>query len=192
LNVIHLADRPEVARRPGLADFKPKVGGDEPPRARRFRISRSVVVIVVVGAHVVAATLFAIPVIKRAIFEPAPAQVSGPAVAMVDMAMSPPEDQAPANKTRFPVLKQGNSDNATKRARSAGITLTEPARTVLMVRVSAEGRSGEVAIIDGSGNVVLDQVAVEYAREQQWTPALVAGRESAMSIRLAVDFDPGS
>jgi TonB family protein len=192
LNVIHLADRPEVARRPALADFKPKVGGDEPTRAKRFRMSRSVVVIIVVGAHVVAGALFAIPVIKRAIFEPAPAQLSGPPVAMVDMAMSPTEDLAPASKTRFPVLKQGKTDNPTHRARSAGITLAEPARTVLLVRVSAEGRSGEVAIIDGSGNAVLDQVAIEYARAQEWTPALVAGRESAMSIRLAVDFDPGS
>jgi hypothetical protein len=70
LNVINLADRAENRRGPALADFKPKVGGDETSRPPRFRISRSVVIVGVIGAHVIAGALFAIPVIRRASWSP--------------------------------------------------------------------------------------------------------------------------
>jgi TonB family protein len=196
LNVIRLADRINTPRKPGLADFKPKIGGEEAGRGRRFRLSRSVVVIVVVGAHVVAGALFAIPVIKRAIFEPAPAELPGPAVAMVDMVIAEQHEKAEkvaaGTETRPPTLKSAKVDSPVERAKRAGVPLLRPAKTLLLVRVSEEGKPDEVAVAESSGDTRLDQVAVEYARSLEWSPALVSGRGSAMSIHLAVDFGVGS
>jgi TonB family protein len=200
LNVIRLADRINTTRKPGLADFKPKIGGEEAGRGRRFRISRSVVVIVVVGAHVVAGAMFAIPVIKRVMLEPPPAEVAGPPVAMVQMAISQQNDEAarvrPGTETRPPVLRPapaaGRLESPTERARRAGIPVANPSRALLLVRVTEEGKPSEVAVAETSGDARLDQVAVEYARALEWSPAVVAGRKSTMSIRLPVEFDAGS
>jgi TonB family protein len=184
LNVINLADRAENRRGPALADFKPKVGGDETSRPPRFRISRSVVIVGVIGAHVIAGALFAIPVIRRAILEPAPAEQAGPPVAMMDMTIA--EQRMDADKvtkgakTRPPVL-----------ARQAGIVLTKPATALVLVRVAHTGKPDDVAVVESSGDARLDQVAIEFARGLEWAPALVAGRESTMSIRLPVEFHPG-
>lgn len=195
MNVIHLADRAENRRGPALADFKPKVGGDETSRAPRFRISRSVVIVGVLGAHVIAGALFAIPVIRRAILEPAPAEQSGPPVAMMDMTIA--EQRLDADKvtkgakTRPPVLKSKSETTPVQLARRAGIVLTKPVTALLLVRVAHTGKPDNVAVVESSGDARLDQVAIDFARGLEWAPALVAGRESTMSIRLPVEFQTG-
>jgi TonB family protein len=181
-------------RGPGMADFKPKVGGDEATRGRRFRMSRSVAIIIVVGAHVVAGALFAIPVIQRAIGDAVPEQLPGPPVTMVDMVIAEQNVAAdkvsPGTQTRPPALKPG-TDTPAEHARRAGIALPKPARALLLVRVTEAGKPGDVTVVESSGDVRLDEVAIQYARSLEWTPAMVAGRESSMSIRLPVEFQAG-
>lgn len=180
-----------------MADFKPAVdAGTASSRGTPFRISRSVVVIIVVGAHVVAGALFAIPVIQRVIGDPTPEEQAGPPVALVDMIISQEHVEAakvaPGTRTRPPVLKATETATPADRAKRAGIALATPARATLLVRVSKEGKPGDVTVAESSGDTRLDQVAVEYAQSLEWSPALVSGRESTMSIHLPVEFQAGS
>lgn len=194
MNVIRLADRTD-RHKPALADFKPKVGGDEPAGRPKFRVSRSVVIIVVIGAHVLAGALFAIPVIRRAILEPAPAELAGPPVAMMDMAIA--EQRMDADKvtkgakTRPPMLKSKSDTKPAELARRAGVDVMKPATALLLVRVADTGKPDDVTVVESSGDARLDQVAIEFARGLEWTPALVAGREATMSVRLPVEFEAG-
>jgi TonB family protein len=183
--------------RPAMADFRPAVGaGTVPSRGAPFRISRSVVVLLVIGAHVVIGALLAFPVLQRVIGDPTPEEQPGPPVALVDMAISEEHVQAskvaPGTRTRPPMLKSTETASPADRARRAGIALAAPARATLLVRVSEQGKPGEVSVAESSGDARLDQVAVEYAQSLEWSPALVSGRESTMSIHLPVEFQAGS
>lgn len=180
-----------------MADFRPAVdAGTTSGRGARFRISRSVVVIIVVGAHVVVGAMFAFPVLQRVIGDPTPDEQQGPPVALVDMVISRENVEAarvaPGTQTRPPVLKPTETATPLDRAKRAGIALAAPARATLLVRVSEEGKPGEVTVAESSGDARLDQVAVEYAQSLEWSPAIVSGRESTMSIQLPVEFQAGS
>lgn len=180
-----------------MADFKPAVdAGKSSARGSRFRLSRSVVVILVVGAHVIAGALFAFPVLQRVISDPTPEEQPGPPVALVDMVISEQHFDAAkvaaGTATRPPLLKRKESDSPDLRAKRAGIPVANPARATLLVRVGEDGKPGEVTVAESSGDARLDQVAVEYAQALEWSPALVSGRESTMSIHLPVEFEAGS
>jgi TonB family protein len=140
-----------------------------------------VVIFAVIGAHVLAATLFAIPVLQRA--EPGPEDAPGPPLAMVDMVITSANDEV-----RSPVLKPNRAHTPGKHARRAGVELAQPARAILVVNVTEEGRADKVELAESSGNARLDELAIEYARTLEWTPALVQGRASRMIIRFPVDF----
>lgn len=182
-----------VARKPGIADFKPQVGSAKAPPRKWFGISRTVIIAVVIGAHVVVAGLLAFPVLQQVISEPGPGEEEGPPVAMVDLALSPLA--APPDKTVFPRLKPvegAAAESPRERARRAGILVAADVRAMLLVRVNATGKPDDVQVTESTGDNRLDEVAVEYARAQEWTPALVAGEAVPMSTRLEVDFPAGS
>jgi TonB family protein len=192
-----VADIRDTSRHPAMADFKPAVdAGSASMRGKRFHISRSVVVIIVIGAHVIAGALFAIPVIQRVIGDPTPDELTGPPVTLVDMAIAEQNVEAakvsPGTETRPPVLKTGKADSPAEHARRAGVALAKPARALLLVRVGENGKPSDVTVAETSGDARLDQVAVDYARSLEWSPALLAGEASIMSIRLPVDFEAGS
>ncbi len=187
----------DPSRNPAMADFKPAVdAGSASRRGKRFHISRSVVIIIVIGAHVIAGALFAIPVIQRVIGDPRPDELPGPPVTPVDMAIAEQNIEAakvaPGTGTRPPVLKPGKAEPPAERARRAGVALAGPARALLLVRVGEDGKPGEVTVAESSGDARLDQVAVDYARTLEWSPALLSGEVATMSIRLPVDFETGS
>lgn len=180
-----------------MADFKPAVdAGSNSRRGSRFRISRSVVVIVVIGAHVVAGAMFAFPVLQTVIGDPTPEELPGAPVALMDMAIAQENVEAPrvapGTATRPPVLKPTDTATPFDRAKTAGIALPAPARATLLVRVGEDGRPGDVTVAESSGDERLDRVAVEYARALEWRPALLSGREATMSIHLPVEFPAGS
>ena len=195
MSVTRLADT-DTPRKPGMADFKPTIGGNDAGRGKRFRLSRSVAVIVVVGAHIVAGALFAIPVIQRVIGDAAPEELPGEPVTMVDMVIATQRDEAEKMTTgvatRPPVLKTDGADGPIEYAKRAGFVPAKSARALLLVRVDESGKPGDVAVADSSGGARVDRAAVEYARGLEWIPAMVAGRETTMSVRLLVDFDPSS
>lgn len=180
-----------VARKPGIGDFKPQVGSKAPPR-KWFGVSRTVIIAMVIGAHVVVAGLLAFPVLQKVISEPGPGEEEGPPVAMVDMLIAeqnPEADKvAEGSKNRPPVLKPVRGESPVERARRAGVPVAAAARTLLLVRVSEEGKATDVTVAESSGADQLDNIAVEYARTLEWDPALVDGRAAIMSIRLPVEF----
>lgn len=185
----------DPARAPAMADFKPTVDAGSTGRGKRFHVSRSVVVIVVVAAHVIVGAMFAFPVLQRVIGDPTPTEEPGPPVAMVDMVIAQENVEAakvaPGTKTRPPVLKDVDAIPPAERAKRAGVPLPADARALLLVRVGEDGKPGDVTVAESSGDSRLDEIAVAYARELEWSPALVAGREATMSIRLPVEFDAG-
>jgi TonB family protein len=175
---------------PAMADFKPVVGG---AGGKRFRLSRSVVVLIVIGAHVVAGALFAIPVIQRVISEAAPPESPGPEVALVDMVISEQREEAArlgtGSRNRPPTLKKAAQvASPLDHARRAGIAPAGTARALLLVLVDVHGKPGDVTVVESTGDTRLDQAAIDYARTLEWQPAVIAGREAAMSVRLPVEF----
>jgi TonB family protein len=151
------------------------------------------VVLIVIGAHVVAGALFAIPVIQRVIGEGAPPETPGPEVALVDMAISEQREEAArlgaGSRNRPPILNSANkAASPIEHARRAGLTPSADARALLLVLVDLQGKPGDVSVVESTGDTRLDQAAIDYARTLEWQPAIVGGREAAMSVRLPVEF----
>jgi TonB family protein len=106
-------------------------------------------------------------------------------------APAPDESEvAPASSNEFrpPRLRPHDDTTLPKLVASAGLRVAKASRVILTVSVSAEGIAGEIAIAISSGNAALDSLAIEYARIMRWEPAIVDGREAAVSIRLPVVF----
>jgi TonB family protein len=140
--------------------------------------------------------MFAFQVHQKVNGDNVPEDEPGPPVAHVDMVISQERVEAPrvgaGSETRPPMLKSTETATPGDRAKRAGIPLAATTRATLLVRVSEEGKPGEVTVAESSGDTRLDQVAVEYAQSLEWSPALVSGRESTMSIQLPVEFQAGS
>lgn len=63
-------------------------------------------------------------------------------------------------------------------------------RTLLGVTVQADGSTGDIRLVDSSGNAALDQAAQEAVRGWRFRPATVRGRPVSTSIQVPVTFSP--
>lgn len=168
---------------PNLSDFRPVVGDPGAPRKQWFGFSRSVVIMVVVGLHVVVGGWFALPVVIKAIEEKRVAD-TGPPVQLLDMEITTLQPEVAA-KSRKPRLK-AHAETPSQFAQRAGVRVDLPARTLLLVSISAEGKAGAIEIAESSGNPRLDDIAVQYARAQEWMAD--KAEYSSGSIPFPVEF----
>ena len=176
---------------PSLSDFRPVVGGDAPAK-RRFRMSRSVVIGVVVGAHVIVGAMFSMPRVIKAI-EEARHEPVGPPVQLVDMSITAAVTEAPAKSRTARTMKPASGETPAQLAQLAGIRIDAPARALLLVVIGEEGKAGKVSVAESSGNTRLDDIAIQYVRAQEWTP--VEAEDAVASVPFAVEFaasDPGN
>lgn len=173
---------------PSLSDFRPVVGG-EAPKKKRFRFSRSVVIGVVVGAHVIVGAMFAMPRVIKAI-EEVRWERAGPPVQLVDMGITAAETEVTARSRKPRVRKPAIGETPTQIAQRAGIRVESPVSTLLLVVIGQDGKAGSIAVAESSGDARLDDIAVQYVRGQEWVP-VGAGEESAGSVPFAVEFSRG-
>jgi hypothetical protein len=175
---------------PSLSDFRPVVGGEPSPAKKKFRVSRSVVILVVVGIHLIAGTLFVLPRVIKAV-EEARAEPEGPPLALVDMKITAAEEKVAAKSRKPRVRKPEVGETPVQLARRAGIPVETPVRTLLLVIIGQDGKPGAVTVAESSGDSRMDEIAVNYARAQEWVP-VSAGEESPGSVPFAVEFTAGS
>jgi len=169
---------------PNLSDFRPVVGDAASPGKKKFRVSRSVVIIGVIGIHVVAGTFFALPRVLEVI-KKARAQPEGAPVQLMDSEITAKEMVA-AKSRKSRLKKPASGDTPAQLAERAGIRIDAPASTLLLVSIGSEGKAGAVEVAESSGNTQLDQVAVSYARAQEWIPPLAD--EDLGSVPFPVEF----
>jgi TonB family protein len=174
---------------PSLSDFRPVVGG-ETPEKKKFRFSRSVVIGVVVGAHVIVGAMFAMPRVIKAIEEVRWERASPP-VQLVDMDITAAETEVTARSRKARSMKPAKGESPAQLAQRAGIRIDAPVRTMLLVVISQEGKAGNVSVAESSGNARLDDIAAQYVRAQEWAPVKEAGDVEG-SVPFIVEFTADS
>lgn len=63
-------------------------------------------------------------------------------------------------------------------------------QVVLMLRIGADGRTGDVQVRQGSGHRELDDAAIAAVRGWEFRPATAAGRPVPKKIQVPVTFRP--
>jgi TonB family protein len=71
-------------------------------------------------------------------------------------------------------------------ARRAGLSSGSAITVVLSVEVLADGSTGRISVLFGTGNSWADAQAVDYVRGLRWVPGTVHGYATAMRIQFPV------
>ncbi|MBK6598190.1 MAG: energy transducer TonB [Proteobacteria bacterium] len=79
-------------------------------------------------------------------------------------------------------------DLATFAART-GLPKGQSAAVILAVDVLADGATGDVTIETSSGNVAIDQLAIDYARALRWLAGIIEDQNRTVRVRLPVRFE---
>ena len=98
---------------------------------------------------------------------------------------------APAQETRAPLLKNADEvrgellERYTLEMRRLGLVGTP----VVEMVVRSHGNPARIRLAERSGNIVLDRLAVQIARDMRFEPALVEGEEVDQQVRLPLAFE---
>lgn len=98
---------------------------------------------------------------------------------------------APAQETRAPLLKNAEEvredllDRYTLEMRRQGLVGTP----VVEMVVRSHGEPAQIRLAEHSGNIVLDRLAVQIARDMRFQPALADGEEVDQRVRLPLAFE---
>jgi TonB family protein len=68
----------------------------------------------------------------------------------------------------------------------AGLNTGEAVTVILAVEVLADGSAGQVIVVTGTGNSMIDAAAMEYARSLRWIPATMNRRAKVTRITFPV------
>lgn len=68
----------------------------------------------------------------------------------------------------------------------AGLNTGEAVTVVLVVEVLVDGSAGQVIVVTGTGNSMIDAAAMEYARSLRWIPATINRRAKITRITFPV------
>lgn len=98
---------------------------------------------------------------------------------------------APAQETRAPLLKNADRvreellDRYTLEMRRLGLV----GAPVVEMLVRSHGEPAQIRLAERSGNIVLDRLAVQIARDMRFEPALVDGERVDQRVRLPLAFE---
>jgi len=125
--------------------------------------------------------------LRRTLPRPVRTPPQEPVAAVPPVPAPPPPPAAPrAAVYRAPerVAERGSAPVYPLRARRLGLE----GRLILRLEVAADGSVAEVAVLESSGQAILDEAAVEAARTWVFVPARRDGRPVAGTIRVPVSF----
>lgn len=110
-----------------------------------------------------------------------------PPPGMVDPSAAPadPSPTATAPDTRVPRLLSASPPDYPRSALRAGLS----GRVTLRIEVRANGRPGEVSVVESSGHRALDRAAISAVRRWRFEPAMHEGAPVASSVQQVISFD---
>jgi hypothetical protein len=71
-------------------------------------------------------------------------------------------------------------------AEQAGLIAGTAVTVVLAIEVQADGTAGEITVVSGPKDSMIDMAAIEYARALKWIPGTLGRRPQAMRINFPV------
>jgi hypothetical protein len=71
----------------------------------------------------------------------------------------------------------------------AGLNTGEAITVILAVEVLVDGSAGQVIVVTGTGNSLIDRAAIDYARSLRWIPATINRRATVTRITFPVTLN---